>query len=60
MREYPAPGNVGDTTLFPNCWFVREASLQNILDNRAVFQGLWDGILKGTVDSKVQVQVIDF
>ena len=51
-------GNSGERTLCPNCWAVRGALLQSILNNWVVFQELWDEILEGKVDSEVQGQVI--
>ena len=59
MREDTAPGKSGDRKLFPNFWAIRGTLLLSILDNWAVFQELWDGILKGKVDSEIWGQVID-
>ena len=54
-----AAGNFGDTILWPNCWTVRGALSQSILDNWAVSQELWDAVLKGIVDSRALSEVID-
>ena len=40
------------------CWAIRGTLLQSILDNWAVFQELWDGILEVKVDSEILGQVI--
>ena len=59
LRKDNAAGNFGDTILWPNCWTVREALSQSILDNSAVSQELWDAVLKGIVDSRALSEVID-
>ena len=59
LRKDNAAGNFGDTILWPNCWTVREALSQSILDNWAVSQELWDAVLKGIVDSRALSEVID-
>ena len=51
LRKDSAAGNFGDTVLSPNCWTVRGALSQNILDNWAVSQELRDAVLRGRVDS---------
>ena len=58
LKKDNAVGNFGDTILCPNCWSVREASSQSILDNWVVSQELRNGMLKGRVDSRVRGQVI--
>ena len=58
MTQDTTRGNFGGRTLCTKDQAVREASLQSILDNSAVFQELWNGILGGKVDSKVRGQVI--
>ena len=58
MREDTTPGISGDRTLCSNRWVIRKTLLQNILDNWAVFQELWDRILQGKVDSEIQDEVI--
>ena len=52
-------GNFGNTMLCPNCWTIRGALSQSILDNWPVFQELRHEILKGRVDSRARSQVID-
>ena len=59
LRKDNAAGNFGDTILWPNCWTVREALSQSILDNWAVSQELWDAVLKGIVDSRALSEVTD-
>ena len=59
LRKDNAAGNFGDTILWPNCWTVRGALSQSILDNWAVSQELWDAVLKGIVDSRALSEVID-
>ena len=59
LRKDNAAGNFGDTILWPNCWTVRGALSQSILDNWAVSEELWDAVLKGRVDSRARSQVID-
>ena len=54
------PGISDDRVLCSNRCTVRGTSLQSILDNWAVFQELWDGILGGKIDSEIQDQVIRF
>ena len=51
--------NFGNTILCPNCWTVRGALSQSILDNWAVSHRLWDAMFKGWVDSRARLQVID-
>ena len=51
--------NFGDTILCPNCWTVTGALSQNVLDNWAVSQELWDAILKRRVVLRARSQVID-
>ena len=58
LKKYNAAGNSDDTILRPNCWSVREALSQSILDNWVVSQELRNGMLKGRVDSRVRGQVI--
>ena len=58
LRKGNAAVNFGDTVLWPNCWTVRGALSQSILDNWAVSQELRDAVLKGRVDSRVRNQVI--
>ena len=58
MREDTAPENSGDRVLCSNRWTVRGTLLQTILDNWAVFQGLWDDILYGKVDSEIWGKVM--
>ena len=58
LRKDNAAENFGETALCPNCWNFRWALSQSILDNWAVFQKLQHEILKGRVDSRVQIQVI--
>ena len=58
LREDTTPENSGNRTLYSNRWVNRVTLLQNILDNWAVFQELWDGILEGKVDSEIRGQVI--
>ena len=58
LRKDNAAGNFGDTILCPNCWIVRGASSQSILDNSVASQELQNGILKGRVDSRVRAQVV--
>ena len=57
LREDTKPGNSGNRTLCSNRWVIWGTLLQSILDNWAVFQGLWDGILEGKVDSELRGQV---
>ena len=57
LREDTKPGNSGNRTLCSNRWVIWGTLLQSILDNWAVFQGLWDGILEGKVDSEIRGQV---
>ena len=59
LRKHNAAGNFGDAISWPNCWTVREALSQSILDNWAVSQELWGAVLKGRVDSRARSQVID-
>ena len=59
LRKGNAAVNFGDTVLWPNCWTVRGALSQSILDNWAVSQELRDAVLKGRVDSRARSQVID-
>ena len=59
LRKDNAAGNFGDTILWPNCWTVRGALSQSILDNWAVSQELWDAVLKGIVDSRALSEVTD-
>ena len=59
LRKDNAAGNFGDTISSPNCWTVREALLQSILDNWAVSQELRGAILKRRLDSRARSQVID-
>ena len=58
MGEDTTPGISGNRTLSSNRWVIRKTLLQNILDNWAVFQELWDRILQGKVDSQIQNEVI--
>ena len=58
LREDTAPGNSGDRILCSNRWAVRRTMLQNNLDDWAVIQELWDGILEGKVDSGIRGQVL--
>ena len=53
MTQDTIRGNFGGRTLCSNYQAIKGASLQSILDNWAVFQELWNGILGGKVDSKV-------
>ena len=59
LKNDNAAGNFGNTILCPNCWTIRGALSQSILDNWAVSQELWYAILKGRVDSGARSQVID-
>ena len=59
LRKENVAGNFGDTISCPNCWTVREALSQSILNNWAVSQGLRNAILKGRVYSRGRSQVID-
>ena len=58
LRKGNEPWIFGDTILCPNCWTVREALSESILDNSVVSQKLRNGILKGRVDSRVRGQAI--
>ena len=58
MKKDTAPGNSGDRTLCSIHWAVKGALLQSVLNNWAVFQEGWDGILEGKVDSEIRSQVI--
>ena len=58
MKKDTAPGNSGDRTLCSNQWAVKGALLQSVLNNWAVFQEGWDGILEGKVNSEIRSQVI--
>ena len=58
MREGTAEGNSGDRTVFSNLSAVRRTLLRDILDNWALFQELWDGILVGKLDSEIWGQYI--
>ena len=59
LRKDNTTGNFGDTILWLNCWTVRGALSQSILDNWTVSQELQDAVLKGRVDSRARSQVID-
>ena len=59
LRKDNAAGKFGDKILWPNCWTVRGALPQSILDNWTVSQELRDAVLKGRVDSRARSQVID-
>ena len=59
LRKDNAAGNFVDTILWTNCWTVRVALSQSILDNWAVSQELRDAVLKGRVDSRVRRQAIN-
>ena len=59
MLKDNAAGNFGDTKLWQNCWTVRGALSQSILDNYAVSQELRDAVLKGRVNLRAVFQVID-
>ena len=58
LRKGNEPWILGDTILCPNCWTVRGALSESILDNSVVCQKLRDGILKGRVDSRDRGQAI--
>ena len=58
LRGDTTPGNSGNRTLRSIRWLIRGTLLQSSLDNWDVFQGLWDGILEGKVDSEIRGQVI--
>ena len=58
LRKGNAAVNFGDTVLWPNCWTVRGALSQSILDNWAVSQELRDEVLKRRVDSRARSKVI--
>ena len=53
MREDTTPGNSGNRALFSNRWTLRGTLLHTILNNWAVFQGLWVDILEEKVDSEI-------
>ena len=59
LRKDNAAVNFGDTILCLNFWTVRGVLSQSILDNWAVTQELRDAILKGIIDSRARIQVID-
>ena len=57
MREDTTSRISGDRVFCSNHWDVRGTLLKNILDNWAVFQTLWVGILEGEVGSDIRGQV---
>ena len=59
LREDNLAGNSGHTISCPDCWTVRRALSQSILDNWAVSQKLRQAILKIRVDSRARSQAID-
>ena len=58
LREDNTPRNSGSRTWCSKSWVIKGTLLQSILDNWAVIQESWDGILEGKVDLKIRGQVI--
>jgi len=52
------PNLSGFRTLFPTRWTVKGESLQSIIDNYAVFQGLWEEVKDIATDSDAQAQIV--
>ena len=58
LKAELAPDTPGFRTLCPTRWTVRAASLSSVLNNYAVFQGLWEEARDVAKDSDVRARII--
>ena len=58
LKAELAPDTPGFRTLCPTRWTVRAASLSSVLNNYAVFQGLWEETRDVAKDSDVRARII--
>ena len=58
LKAEIAPGTPGFRTMCPTRWTVRGDSLESVLRNYAVLQGLWEEAREMVTDSETRARII--